>query len=231
MNKIRLLKIFVLSAASMFWGAAANADVIDFKAMAEPGGSHGESIWNPLSIIGSDFNLDITATKNGNSAYAYLDAGNAGLGVCGAPTATGLNKLNSITNSGSNLCSPSSDDNTTVGEALSFVFDVDVLIQDIWLNNNHDDDASLFGDTVNVGGSAITFGTNNGGPADYFVGQSFFVNAGTSFVISYNNEQFYVSGMEVNAAVPEPSVLLLMLAGLLLVTGSSLRFGRVAVKV
>ena len=206
-----LQKTAVVAFAALL-GSAASADVIDFKAMAEPGGALGESIWSTLTINGAGYQLDITGTNSGGSAYAYLDAGNAGLGVCGAP-ASGAT-VNAATNSGSNRCNPASDDNVTTGEALQFVFDVDVLINDLWLNNNHDADASLFGDTVNIGGSPFTFTTDNGGPADYYVGSSYFVAAGSTFEISFNNEQFYVSGMDITAAVPEPTTMALLGLGL-----------------
>lgn len=211
--KTKFLQKIAVVAFTAFLGNAATADVIDFKAMAEPGGLLGESIWNTLTINGSGFQLDITGTNSAGSAYAYLDAGNAGLGVCGAPKSGAT--IDAATNSGTNQCNPASDDNVTTGEALQFVFDVDVLINDLWLNNNHDDDKSLYLDTVNIGGSAFTFTIDNGGPANYYVGSSYFVAAGDIFEIAFNNEQFYVSGIDVSASVPEPSSMILFGLGLL----------------
>jgi len=201
-------------------------EILNFQAMAEPGGTYGESIWSTFTYVGSGFQLDVTATESfGDPAYVYLDAGNAGMGVCDAPNLyTNItNKLNSATNSNRNLCKYSSDDNVSWSEALSFVFNVDVLIEDIWFNNNHDVDQGLYTDSINIDGSVFTFNTDNGGPANYSAGTSFLVGAGTPFDVSYNNEQFYVSGMEVSVAVPEPSALALLGLGLLGLTLSRKR--------
>ena len=222
MKKCRTpLKLAAATLAAVVFSGA-NADVIDFKAMAEIAGSHGESIWSTLNVGGTGFSLDVTGTKSGNSAYAYLDKGNAGLGVCGAPNAAGVVNMNTITNSGSNLCSDSSDDNVTIGETLLFTFDVDVLINNIWLNNNHDGDKSLLNNTVAINGAAHTFTSGPAsGPADFAVNSSYFVAAGTSFTIGFfgtdepPGEQFYVSKIDVSAAVPEPSTLVLLGLGIL----------------
>jgi len=190
--------------------AAAHASVFNFKAMAEAGGSHGESGWTTLTVTGTGFTLSITGTKNANAAYAYLDSGGAGLGVCGALTNPA--KANQITNSNENLCDPSSDDNVTTGEFLTLMFSHDVVIETIWFNNNHDGDQSLFGDKINIGGSAFTF-TNGGALQDSFTTSSYFVAANTAFVLANNNEEFYLSKMDVEA-VPEPASLVLAALGL-----------------
>jgi hypothetical protein len=65
----------------------------------------------------------VTATKNGQAAYAYLDRGTRGMGVCGSLNSAGSAQLNSATGSKDNLCEDRSDDNVTVGEMLSLVFD------------------------------------------------------------------------------------------------------------
>ena len=199
-----------------------SADVIDFKAMAEPSGTHGESIWDTFVYTGTGYTMNVTATKDGSAAYPYLDAGNAGLGVCGSIRAGKEGLLNTSTNSGTNLCNPSSDDNTTVGEILVFSFTSDVMINNIWLNNNHDPDKSLFNDIVDINGNPHQFTTNLGGPADYAVDNSYFVSAGSIFSIGFHGpdefsggDQFYVSAMDITAAVPEPESLLLLSLGIL----------------
>ena len=221
MNLLRTAQRFTLATVASLSFGLVNSDTIDFKAMAEPGGLHGESIWSTFTYNGTGYQLNVTATKNGNAAYAYLDAGNAGLGVCGSPTATGLNKLNQTTNSGNNLCNPSSDDNVTIGEVLTFIFNTNVLIENIWLNNNHDVDKSLYNNTVDINGNAHTFTTNLGGPADYPTNNSYFVAANTAFTIGFHGavegpgDQFYVSKMLISVPVTEPETLLLMGFGLM----------------
>ena len=209
---MKLIKNFVLAIALSAMASSANAVIIDFNAMAEPGGSHGESAWETLALTYADFGVEITATQNGQDAYAYLDASNAGLGVCGS--LTNSNTANSITNSGSNLCSPSSDDNVTFNEALFLVFDTDVTINTIWFNNNHDGDHSLLGDMINIDGSAYTF-TNGGSYANSYTTVPYLVAAGTMFEISFNNEQFYLDAMDITASVPAPASIFLLGLGLL----------------
>lgn len=206
----KLVKAICLMLLFLLPTVAAHATVFDFKAMAEAGGSHGESGWTTLSVTGTGFTLSITATDTGNAAYAYLDSGGAGLGVCGALTNPAM--ANKVTNSSANLCDPSSDDNVTTGEFLTLMFSQDVIIKRIWFNNNHDGDQSLLGDKIDIGGSAYTF-TNGGALTDSFTLSSYLVAANTAFVLANNNEEFYLSKMDVEA-VPEPASLLLAVLGL-----------------
>ena len=155
--------IFALTTGLAVMSGSANAVSINFNALAESGGGIGESAWSALMFdvngnhttnAGNAF-LTITGTNGGNS-YAYLDAANAGLGVCGTLGAGAAS--NQVTNSGANLCNPSSDDNIShhngTPETLHFVFAADVVIDKIWLNNNHDGDRSLLNDYVAIDGAA-----------------------------------------------------------------------------
>lgn len=80
MNTIR--KIFIATALFALTGSA-HAIVIDFKAMAEPGGTLGESAWTALSFNADGSHsmvnafLDITST-NGRAAPVVLGAPGAG---------------------------------------------------------------------------------------------------------------------------------------------------------
>jgi hypothetical protein len=184
-------------------GVSANASTTwDFVSMA----NSGEYGISTLSLLGDGFSVDITGTKNGNAAYAYLDRGHGGLGVCGTLT-------------GTQQCSPGSDDNITTGEILKMTFNKAVTIDKIWFNNNHDGDGSLSGNKVKIGGTDYALFLATGVPSfndDWTPNVSFNVAAGGSLLFSLastNFDQFYISGMTVTA-VPEPETYAMMLAGL-----------------
>ncbi|NOZ54220.1 MAG: PEP-CTERM sorting domain-containing protein [Gammaproteobacteria bacterium] len=209
---MKFIKNFLLLIVLIALNNSAHAVIINFKAMAEAGGSHGESAWNPLTFSYSDFDLSITATQQGQDAYAYLDAGNGGLGVCGALYNAG--SANQVTNSGANLCNPGNDDNVTFYESLFFVFSNDVTIERIWFNNNHDGDRSLLGDLINIDGAAYMF-SNGGYMIDSYTTTPYTLAGGTIFDIAFNNEQYYVSAVEVTTSIPEPTSIALLGLGLL----------------
>lgn len=248
MNKFKSLAIatclFVIS-------GSVQAIMIDFKDLAD--NSVGESAWSTLmfdangalTTNASDAFLDITGS-NGSSSYAYFDSNNAGLGVCGTLLdASTANQTNP--NSGNNLCDPSGDDNVSYSggspESLSFVFDANVIIDTIWLNNNHDGDKSLLNDFVNIGidgSDTPTQLTNGGYLLDSSLDLGFELLAGSIFDIGfyanqacgnigpqiqtttgtttpdYDDCEFYVSKIEYRTVtVPEPSTLTLLALGLL----------------
>jgi len=117
------------SAALVFtlFSSSASAVIYDFIKLTQdnPGG-RGESAWSMLNVG----NMHITghATQGMNPGqdddsqqFAYLDWGNAGLGVCKdlvAGASTGANP-----GSGTNKCNPSNDDHVTTHAYLDFTFD------------------------------------------------------------------------------------------------------------
>ncbi len=206
---MRKLSQLLLAAATCLAATSARADVINFISMTESAGGYGEGAWAPLTLAVGGVNMTITghATDDDDSQqYAYLDWGNAGLGSC--KDAVNLAAVNAThSGSGSNNCRPSSDDNITTNEYLRFVFDHDVIINNLWFNNNHDGGFGA-GDQVRIDGDLFNVATGYAGGANGI--GSFFVAAGSYFHVAFANEQFYLSGMEVTAAVPEPEALLLL---------------------
>lgn len=204
-----------LSALTAITLGTAHAGMINFITLTEAPGGYGEGAWNPLVLSVGGINVTIRghATNDTPSSdltqYAYLDWGNAGLGVCKDLTAQGVAN-NQSPGSDTNECNPSSDANVTVGESLSFVFDRDVLISNLWFNNNP---AGGFGvdDKVSIDGVAYVVETGYANGANGI--GSFAVRAGQDFRVAYFNEGFYVSGMQVTA-IPEPASLALLVLAL-----------------
>lgn len=125
-------------------------------------------------------------------AFAYLDRGNAGLGVCRVISSRG------------NQCAPSSDDNVTVGERLHYGFNlkVDIDLVDIELRDADHNLYDSIPDGIEVDVDGAGFVQLNS--LDALRGQQFV------FRTSGNDSQFYISTLNVTA-VPEPSTWVLML--------------------
>jgi hypothetical protein len=204
----------LLLATTLLASSLSQALVIDFALMANT--TPGESAWKPLVIDIGGANMTINGYNPNGLAFAYLDANKGGLGVCGTALSTGA------TNSKSNQCNPSSDDNVTVGEYLTFSFDKAVSINQLWFNNNHDGGFGL-GKLIDIDGVATL--VKEATKANGVVGP-WNVLADDTFVISYHGcanqpasitsvptncggTQFYVEKMDVSA-VPEPGSLALL---------------------
>ncbi len=201
-NSIKITSVLALCTMISSANAALNIDFIDLT--ENPVTGLGESAWNTLTVSNPQISADITA-----SGFAYLDWNNAGLGDCGAllsGASVGANP-----GSSANVCNPSSDDNVTSGENVTFTFNVPVEVE-FWFNNNHDGGFGA-GDMINIGGTNFSAVTGYLGDANGIGG--FTLAAGESITISHVNEEFYLSGFAATSLVPTPGILSLLGIGLL----------------
>ena len=214
---MKILNKIIFSTLLFTTAGSAYATPIDFKADA----NITERGYDPLTYTYTSGSLNITAFDGANSAFAYMDKGDAGLGACP--------KLDT-----KNQCNPSSDDNVRKNETVRMIWDTNVLITGIWFNNNHDSDFRLDGDTISIGGDNYLFSASdfdlsrssgNGTLSDAVAkrnadflydnnGLGRFVSAGSDFDISWVNDQFYISAIEFET-VPEPGMLALLSIGLM----------------
>ena len=175
-------------AASMAF-APAHATLVDFANEADTNGERGIMNGDTLTING--ISMTFNATVGGQDGFAYLDAGQAGLGVCGT-----LDMLLQ--------CNPSSDDNVTVTESVSINF----------VNRTRDIFGLIFRDaTHNLINAAndgmITITTDNGSQTALMTvfmqmaaaSDLFFANTGF-LQLEYVDTEFYVSAIDVEAPLP-----------------------------
>jgi len=219
---------FALVAAMSWLSASANAGLLDFAAMANGAGGYGESAFSPFVDVFDTVTVTVSGLVSGQQRFAYLDANVGGLGVCG-----GLNSNASTGKQGSskaNLCSPGSDDNVTTNESLVFNFNQDVIVTNIWFNNNHDGGFSS-GDLVNI--DDIDFNAVTGLAGDPNAYGTFLVAANQDFTIKYVNQSFYISALTFESTgtvqtqgAPVPNVLALMLLGLVGIGAAKARADR-----
>jgi len=180
-----------------------NAAIFDFKAL----GNANERGY--VTFVHTVDGIQLSASgssPDGSIPYnAYLDSGNAGLGVCQNLTS-------------SYQCTPSSDDNVTYLENLILTFDQEVNIeQTTFVNGSHGTNFLGSFDMTIDGGTTTTYSLTNIFST---------ILTGTEFIFtnmnpeggSYNSNeyQFYISALNVTpAAVPVPAAVWLLGSGLL----------------
>ncbi len=140
-------------------------------------------------------------SADGNTPYfAYLDSGDAGLGVCKVLTAD-------------NQCTPSFDDNVTFNELLRLDFDQTVTLSEIlFVNGSHGTTFSGTFDLVIDGGPKTSYSLAHLFTMD-LTGKTFdFINPNLQGDTN-NLQQFYISSAEVSA-VPVPAAAWLFVSGI-----------------
>ncbi len=195
---------------------AASAGVIDFVSVIEdPVNGLGESAWTSLSLTDASSGLNITLTGgyvdslgNDNSAYVYLDWGNAGVGVCRDPSSGPKNIDQAYPGHPGNLCNPGNDDN--VGAGADFTEYLDITFSDnAWidfsLNSNHDG-GFIVGDSF-----ALFDGNQAWAASSSAINYGMSVSAGQTVRLMYGSQQFYLDTI----SVPEPAIFSLLGLGLL----------------
>ena len=222
-TSLTAVAVAVAFAASAGMASAATYEY-DFKAASEPSGI-GESAWTSFDTTTyfSGPGLTVTAedTLSDGQDYVYFDAGNAGIGVCG--DVNNLDKVNTITESGSNLCAPSSDDGLTkTTEILTFTAQDAMIVDAIYLNSNHDSGSIMdtVWEVIVNGVDTLTFDMNDfvaaslSGTGDIMISLGFTLEEQGYFTLrGTQGPNSYVSGLGVSA-VPLPAGGLLLLAGL-----------------
>lgn len=182
-----------------------NAAIFDFKAL----GNANERGYSTFvhSVDGIQLSASGSSPDGSIPYYAYLDSGNAGLGVCQNLTS-------------SNQCTPSSDDNVTYLENLILAFDQEVNIeQTTFVNGSHG--TSFLGsfDLSIDGGAATTYNLTNIFSTILTGTEFIFTNLNPEGGSNNSNEyQFYISALNVTAtpsAVPVPAAVWLFASGLL----------------
>lgn len=206
MKKAMLLFVSLLLSAGV---NAASVVTFDFAAYADapfsagPNDPRGEQGGSALSFTESGVNVVASGTAGKAAAFAYLDAGNAGLGLC--------KNLD-----GSAQCDPGNDDNVQMGELLKLTFDQNITLGIVdFVNGNH---FNTFTGTVEIGSyfngvwSFMSAALADIDETDLGLKGSMFTFLNTSTGTN-NKEQFYINTLQ--AQVPVPAALFLFAPALL----------------
>jgi len=137
------------------------------------------------------------STGDAMKGWAYLDQGNAGLGVCHAGLDTD--------DKGTNQCNPGSDDNVTINEILKIAFDALVMI-DFSETDFRDAGHDIFDPMIQISVDGGLWGLMD--LDGMYSGEMF------EFRVEEDGNQFYIDALAVNR-VPEPASVMLLMLGLL----------------
>ena len=191
------MKKAMLLFVSLLLSAGVNAASFDFN--VGPAEERAGTVGNPLEFTESGLTLTATATGP-QTEYAYLDAGDAGLGVCTVIT-------------GSAQCNPASDDNATGLEKLILTFSEAVSLPSVdFKDANHG--TTFTGDLLVENMTSGVFGVFA------LAANLDFTSLGKGLVFAFsifdpqnNNDEFYINAL--NAEVPVPAALFLFAPALL----------------
>ncbi len=149
-GRVQILNKITIACAISLMASGAHAVTLDFLGMANAQEQAVEQAptLNPIQnafvpIATSAFGFlgssgDALADLNADGAFAYLDGNSAGLGVCKVVTA-------------SRQCSPSSDDNTQLGEVLGLTWAKSMRISSLsFRGENHPNDSFDASDFLEV---------------------------------------------------------------------------------
>lgn len=181
--------------AAMSFAANANAALVDFAAHAD---NTGERATTAEIINGVSMTFSATTLPGPVAANAYLDAGQAGLGVC------------KVVDAGSQ-CVPGSDDNITNGESvtITFVNGLQGLSGFVFRDEIHNLINPNLTLGVGINGGALVFQTFAQAIAAVYQNVS-------SITFSFggaNPDQYYLSAFNAST-IPIPGALPLLLSGL-----------------
>lgn len=219
------LKAAAFGAAFSMSAGIASAATYNFKELAD--GSAGESAYTTYSIGGIDF----TASQNldggePESAVVYLDAGNAGMGVCGYADILGPRP-----DQGSNVCLNADRGGNASDDSIQFqkeeVLTLEatggpILLESIWVNYNHDPNSGAFdawewiigGETYSVANGDLILDTLGGSGSDWRIDLGIVLNFGDPIsIIMTAGPNSYISAISATP-VPLPAAGWLLLAGL-----------------
>lgn len=195
--------------------SAAQAATLDFLGFTDANGETAvegffpndtifDAMFVPIATTLRGYSGDAASGKTGSGPFAYLDRNQAGVGVCKVLSGS--------------QCAPASDDNLTKGEILGVSFGQSVTITSLsFRGESHPTDpefgqSDLFDVSFDGGANWLSLALVNAR-----FGNSVAVNAvlpkGTEMLLAYNNQQYYLSAMEV-APVPLPAAGLLLVAGI-----------------
>lgn len=229
---MKIHKLLIASAVLLFSSITQASYIVNFAELADGvnngggslSGALGEGGHQPLLYTWGDLKMRIFGMQNPTGkpedtgsnfqSYAYLDSGNAGLGVC-----TVLD--------GNGQCAPSSDDNVSFEEFLKIQFNEAVKVESITINNNHDggftSDSRLKIETDIITSSVLDLGNISNTLNNDDLGWALDMannNWTEAFTLSYlggtdlYSRHFYLESIEFST-VPTPSILSLFVLGLI----------------
>jgi hypothetical protein len=211
----KMFKNLLLLLFSVAVSSVAHATTFDFAAVADGDASYGAAAgeYGASSIIFTRDGISVTAAGASSLdddafQFAYLDStwthggggGEGGFGVCADLSG--------------DQCTPSSDDNVTIGETLLLTFSQEVIITGITFRNGEHN--PVFGEGA-VFGLVVDGDTKADQILEFSYSQSW---QGTSFEFINDNAsdtdpfRFYMSALTVTA-VPVPPAVWLFASGLL----------------